>query len=524
MNAPLKDAVSRALALAASAAVGFGAVARLIREDAVLPGPGSSALLAAALAGAGCMILAASVRGSTLLRFPLILFVAVLVPALGFASVLLAPGRRPQGLPFLAAFAGAFLFLPVALQGGRDREFSKNLLKAAIGAVAIQAAVGVSQFLGEGSERGRAALQGTMDSSPHLAGLLVMALPAMAGLFVNSIHETLDPSVWPRRLLYGVTGLLFAAGLYDAGSETAWAALALGAVAFLGFTGWSYVRGKLRVLLPAAGVVLAVAGAAAVLQTQTGFRPPGYGRLETRRELVRASSRDDLAGIARSPSFGDGFARESLRARGEAGAEARGAAPSPLRLASAAGLPLLAAFLLLLALSFTALARGTRAAGPPEQEERVVVGRRRAVKAIEIASAVAAGGTAAFLLAGEGAPSLSRATFLVICLPLWLAFLAGTYSYKHFQMVGENRRDFVAIGAAAGVVAGLFRSLAGDDLLHPPSLFFVLLLLAVAVSRSLAPEEGQPLDFRSPKILRPAMGIVGLLLCAAGVWALARGL
>jgi hypothetical protein len=522
MNAPFKDAVTKALALAAAAAAGFGIAVRLLRDDPSFPGPAAVALLASALLAAGFLILAASLRGKTLLRFPLLWILALLVPALGGVSALLASPRPHAGLSFLAAFGGAFLFFPVAVQAGRDREFSKTLLKGALGIVAVQVLVGFFQFSRDASGEGGIPFRGIFDSPLHAAGILAMAIPAVAGLLVNSLQERMDPAVWPRRILYGLTAVLFAAGLYYAGSETAWVALALGGAAFLALAGRTPVRRNLRVILPLAAFVAAAAAGAAALQSRPGFRMPGYGTLLEQTGAAARSARTDAEAAVRSPRFGDGFLAEGRRPAGPPARRAPAAASSPARLAAAGGLPFLAALVLLLAAAFAAAAKGSRIREAPPPSSPVMVGRRRAVKAIEIASAAAVGGTAAFLLAAEGVPGLPRPVFLAVFLPLWLAFTATVYSYKHFRRVSEDRRDFVAIGAASGAAAGLLRSLAGDDLLHPPTLFFLLLLLAVAVSRAYPPEAGRAWDLRRPKLLRAALGILGLLTVLAGAALLVR--
>ncbi|MCU0722043.1 MAG: hypothetical protein MUC63_00235 [Planctomycetes bacterium] len=520
MDASAKEVAVKVLSLAACSAAGFGTAIRLLRDDPEPPGPAGGALLACALLAAGLLAVAAAVRGQAALRAPLVGLLAVLVPTLGLLSVLLAPGPAAPGLGVLASLAGAFLFFPAALQAGRDGEWTKNLLKAALGIAAVQALIGVAQFFG-GDGGG---VRGTLGSPTHAAGVLAMALPAAAGLLLNSIHETLDPSVWPRRALYALLLLVFVAGLFTAGSETAWLSLAVGALVFLGMAGGTYLQRNVRVLAAVLAAAAAAATGAVVLQAQPDQRLPGYGTLRARADLAGRSAREDARAVARSPLLGDGFAGESRRAAEPARARGEAAVSSPLRLAASGGVPLLAALLLLLALSFSAAIRGFRPGGDGEEGEHVVVGRRRPVKAIEVASAAAAGGAAAFLFAGAEASGLGRAVFLAALLPLWLTVQATAYSYKHFRLVGENRRDFVAIGAAAGAAAGLVRSLAGDDLLHAPTLFFLLLLLAVAVARSSPEEADWPIDLRRPKALRPAAAILGVLLCAAGAWVLAQGL
>ncbi|MHC4778125.1 MAG: tetratricopeptide repeat protein [Planctomycetota bacterium] len=150
-------------------------------------------------------------------------------------------------------------------------------------------------------------------------------------------------------------------------------------------------------------------------------------------------------------------------------------------------------------------------------EARVVVGRRRELKAIDLATAGTAGGTAAIIAILFLPASIFPATYLALFLPAWVLVLMTSFSYKHFRLQVENQRDFVAIGAAAGAFVGTFRSFVTGDLLHPASQFLILLLLAAALSRRGRLDDLRTLDFRSPKILRPVLGLSCSLLCAGGL-------
>ena len=504
MDTLRKRRLANGLFLVVVFAAAFGTVLRLVCDDPSLPGRGGLLLFCSALFGFGAMGLAASLRGQASCRFLWMTLPAILLLGLGVATCAL---RAPHPFGFgarLMTLAGTLLAFFLVLYAGEDREFGKFILKAALGAVLIQCGLGLFQFYAASGASPENAFRGTLASPGDAAGLLAMMFPVAAGLLVNAIHERLDRSVWPRRILYALSVLLLTAGLYHAGSETAWIAVGLGMLCALVWLGRTYLYRNRKAALGTLAVVLFLVAAVTALQSMPRFAHPGYGRLP-----------DALAGAADGARQGlETLSEVPLLGRGNGGPDH---APSVVRFAVSHGLPAAAILLAMIAAVMTLFWKGQRIPQETTLEARVLVGHRRSLKGIEIASVGILGGALALYVFHPFRPALSRPGFLLVFLPCWLLFTTTAFSYKHFRLMVENRRDFVAIGMSAGAATGVFRSFLDTGLLHPPSRFLLFLLLGLALSRTVEGKNDPLLAFRNPKFLRPLAGTFSALLALGAV-------
>jgi hypothetical protein len=217
------------------------------------------------------------------------------------------------------------------------------------------------------------------------------------------------------------------------------------------------------------------------------------------------------------PVLGRGYDEKKLFLPGTGGVETPGGAPAFSELAALGGFPVAAAFFLFLLGGLVHFWRSREPSPGGKLEARVLVGTRRTLKAIDVTAAGILGGALAFIAVLILPTHVFPTALLLLFLPLWGLILTTSFSYKHFRLVVENQRDFVAIGAAAGAATGMARSLFTGDLTHPPTQFLLLLLLALALSRRARPKEMRVLDFRSPKFLRPLAGTACVLLCLTGL-------
>jgi len=496
----------------------FGSTIRLLSDDVVPPGPGGVLLFASALFCIGAMGLASSLNGRVRLgSIPLLVLVALFL-ALGTLTCTLAAPTPFLSFACFLPLAGNLLFFFVVLYAGRDREFGKFILKGALGAVLIQCVLGIYQFYSSPARDGFGNFRGTYATSPHIAGVLAMCVPVAAGLLMNSVHERLDRSIWPRRVVYSLALIVTTGALYYAGSAVAWIVLVPAMGLALLWTGRTYLARNRPVVLACAAVVLLLAVAATVLQTQEAFRIPGYAETPMRLRSVGENIERNLAFAARSPLLGEGYELGEPYFSGPSLKGPELANPGVFRLAAEGGFLAALLFLCLCLGAFVLFWRDQKKIPPVEGfDPKVVVGKRRSLKGIELTSLGILGGAIAFLAFSPGLQVFSRPAFLLLFLPLWLLFLTVSYSYKHFQLVVENQRDFVAIGAAAGASFGLLYSFLEGDLMHPPSQFLLLLLLGVAASRTLGEARVRKIDIRSPKFVRPILGAFCSCLCLSAV-------
>ncbi|MHC5035735.1 MAG: O-antigen ligase family protein [Planctomycetota bacterium] len=516
MDAAKKRTLSNACILVVVFATAFGLVFRLLHEDLSSPGPGSLVLFACSLFCLAGLGFVASLTGRARVR---VLGLDLLILLLLVSGILTSAFASPT--PFLSAaaflpFAANLLFFLVIVFGGDDREFGKFFLKAALGVVLVQAGLGIYQVYAAPSSNEINPLRGTYSSPGHIAGMLAMMIPVAAGLLINAIHERLDRAIWPRRVLYALAVVFLAGGLYYTGSEITWITLALGMGAALVLTGKTYLARNQKAFSLTVVVFILLAVVATAFQTHSSFHITGYGQSPDRIENATQFIQEDIEVAVRSPLLGAGYDRDVDRLPPVRAPVSAAARPAFSRLAAEGGMTALAAMFLFFAVALALFWEGMKSPVVDTLEPRVEVGHRRTLKAIELTSIGVLGGSVAFFATHLLNPGISRVTFLLVFLTLWILIVTSSFSYKHFKAVVENQRDFVAIGAITGAIVGVLRSFLTGDLLHPPTQCLLFLLLGVALSRTIKPDRARTLRFRSPKFLRPLLGLLcGLTaLCA----------
>ncbi|MHC4600513.1 MAG: hypothetical protein ACYS47_16075 [Planctomycetota bacterium] len=517
MDPGTKRRLRNGLVLLAASTAGFGSTFRLLVDDLAFPGPGGLLLFASALVGLGLLGVGAASEGRVRVRAHSTVLLTLGILAAGAAtSLFVSPSPFRSGAVFFP-YAANLLFFFLVLFGGQDREFGKLILKGALGVALVQCALGIYQFYTLPPGENLSTFHGTNLSSSRIAGILAMMIPVAAGLLVNSIHEHMDRSIWPRRILYSVSTVFLIGGLYYTGSEVAWTALAFGLVLALLMVGGTYLGRNRKIVLVVGGVLLLLAAGAATIQTQTTFRIPGYGTLPQRLQSGADRLRENLDTAVDHPLLGTGYDEKKLFLPEAEDQETPGGAPAFSELAALGGFPVAGAFLLFLLGGLTHFWRSRELTPVGKLEARVLVGTRRTLKAIDVTAAGVLGGALAFIAVLILPTPIFPTAFLLLFLPLWGLILTTSFSYKHFRLVVENQRDFVAIGAAAGAAVGTLRSFITGDLTHPPTQFLLLLLLALALSRRARPAAMRVIDFRSPKFVRPLAGLACVLLCLAGL-------